>query len=238
MQATLDRVVAANPRGNAQTFWFKPERPMRYTAGQYIEMFLPHPDADNRGVKRWFTLSSSPSEDLISITTKLASDQRSSFKQALVSLEPGQTVKISDAMGDFVLPKDPTIPLLFVAGGIGVTPMRSMIQWLRDSAEQRDVTLLYAVNSLEELAFEDLFMHTPGVILKPIITNPPAEWQGLRGRLTSDMILQHLPTDPRGLIFISGPEPLVETLEKELHQKAIDKHRLVLDFFPNYTPEI
>ncbi len=63
MRVTLDHTedVALN----IKTFWWKPERPVRYTAGQFIELMLPHENSDKRGSKRWFTLSSSPSEDLL-----------------------------------------------------------------------------------------------------------------------------------------------------------------------------
>src|SRR5438128_2636442 len=123
-----------------KSFWFKPTRPVHYTAGQYIELKLPHDKPDNRGERRWFTLSSYPTEPLLSITTKFT-DPGSSFKRALLDMKQGQIINMSDPMGDFVLPKDDTIPLIFVAGGIGVTPVRSMIKWLSDKAEKRDIKL-------------------------------------------------------------------------------------------------
>ena len=55
---------------NIKTFWFVPKKPMDYIAGQFIEMTLPHDHPDERGQKHWFTLSSSPTEPLISITNK------------------------------------------------------------------------------------------------------------------------------------------------------------------------
>ena len=120
------------------TFWFTPNKPLDYTAGQFTELTLPHEAADSRGIKRWFTLSSSPTEQLLGITTKLA-EQPSSFMKSLFSLQPGDVVNFSAAMGDFVLPINKTIPLLFVVGGIGVTPLRSMMQWLKDSNQKSQI---------------------------------------------------------------------------------------------------
>ena len=130
MIATLHHVVDETPV--IRTFFFKSERPLRYVAGQFIELTLPHADPDDRGTRRWFTLSSAPSHELISITTKHA-EKPSTFKQKLWSLEPGDTVDISEPMGDFVLPKDSTQPLVWIAGGLGITPFHSIVQWLQDT---------------------------------------------------------------------------------------------------------
>src|ERR1035437_6534264 len=110
MKAVLTR--RHHESDNIISFWFEPEKPMNYLAGQFIEINLPHPSSDDRGVKRWFTLSSSPSDaPLVSITTKF-NDKSSSFKAALKNLKPGDMVDMSEPMGDFVLPKDPSIPLV------------------------------------------------------------------------------------------------------------------------------
>jgi ferredoxin-NADP reductase len=73
---------------NATTFYFEPDSPLAYTAGQYLNYTLPHPNPDDRGTRRSFTLSSFPEEPLLSLTTRL-STPRSSFKTALSELEPG-----------------------------------------------------------------------------------------------------------------------------------------------------
>ena len=218
---------------NIQTFWFKPERPVNYVAGQYIEMSLPHEGADDRGQKHWFTLSSSPSEKLVSITTKHATGRVSTFKQTLFGLEIGAKITISEPMGDFVLPKDTTIPLLFIAGGIGVTPMRSMVKWLADNNERRQIHMLYGAHALEEVAFRDVFENY-GVKFDIILSEQTADWSGRTGQLTAPLILDEAQQDDRQLIYISGPEPMVEKLEADLLAAGIEKHRLVLDFFPGY----
>src|SRR5674476_218591 len=123
---------------NIKTFWFEPDKPFHFTAGQFSELYLPHDHPDERGEKRWFTISSSPHEKLVSITTKFALERGSSFKQTLSQLKPDATVELAEAMGDFVLPVDQTRPLIFIAGGIGLTPFHSMLTWLTDTHEQRN----------------------------------------------------------------------------------------------------
>lgn len=231
MRVTLDHIEEV--ADHCFTFWFKSDQPVRYTAGQFIELILPHDNPDKRGIKRWFTLSSSPSEPLLSITTKRAPENGSSFKRTLFSLQPGSSVMMSEPMGDFVLPKDPRIPLVYIAGGIGVTPMRSMIKWLHDQQQTRSIHLLYAANSLEEVAFRDLFTNY-GNKTDIILGNPPAAWQGYSGRLDAARILEIAPNTEGQLYFISGPEPMVEALTKDLRSAGIDKRRIVGDYFPNY----
>ncbi len=232
MNATLRRTEKVAE--NIQTFWFEPDKAVDYLAGQFVEMYLPHKNADARGQKHWFTLSSSPTEEYISITTKYALGRASTFKQQLFALKPGAKVRISEPMGDFVLPKDKSIPLLFVAGGIGITPMRSMVKWLTDSKEQRDVSLIYGVKTPDELAFLDLFK-SYGIVPEILASKPNTGWPGRKGHIASGLIMDSV-THEEQLIYISGPEPMTEKLEADLLATGIEPQRLVLDFFPGYQP--
>ncbi len=216
-----------------RTFWFKTERPIRYTAGQFIELILPHKKPDKRGIKRWFTLSSSPSEEFVSITTKHAAENSSTFKETLFALQPGDSVMMSEPMGDFVLPKDKNVPLVFIAGGIGVTPMRSMIKWLHDQQEHRTLQLIYAANDIDNVAFRELF-NGYGAPTDIVLSNPPKNWKGHSGRLDAGTVMQLAPNVDKKLYYISGPEAMVEALVTGLAVQGVDKRRIVGDYFPNY----
>jgi len=219
---------------NIRTFWFKPERQMDYVAGQYTELTIKHDNPDERGEKRWFTLSSAPGHDLVSITTKYAGDDKSStFKKALFHMQPGTEVDMAEAMGDFVLPKDASIPLIFVAGGIGLTPFHSMFEWMAERDEHRNIKFIYGVRTEDEIVFQDTFRRT-GIHATIVVSEPSDAWGGERGRLSAELILGlEQPTD-NTLIYMSGPEPMVEALEKDMTEHHIDKRQLVGDFFPGY----
>ncbi len=231
MKVVLDHTRAE--ASNITTFYFKPEKPVRYTAGQFIELTVKHPRPDKRGIKHWFTLSSSPTDPLLTITTKFAGDKSSSFKRALFGLKPGTELLMSEPMGDFVLPKLIQTPLVFVAGGIGLTPFHSMLSWLVATGEQRPIKFLYGVRTEDEIIFQDTFAKA-GVYPTVIVSEPSAAWGGERGRLSTDLILGLEKPTEDSLIYVSGPEPLVESLEKDLKKAGIKKNQLVLDFFPNY----
>lgn len=218
------------------SFWFKPERPLRYIAGQFIELHLPHENVDERGDKHWFTLSSSPTDPLLSITTKFAEGKSSSFKLTLNELQPGAELNMASPMGDFVLPKDPTIPLLFVAVDIGCTPFHSIIKFLQDSNEQRDVTLLYGARNLGQVAFRETF-DKPGNKFRLVLREPPTTWKGVRGRITTQTILENITDPQKQHIYISGPESVVEKLTKELEQSSFPQTHIRTDYFPGYVSE-
>ncbi len=219
---------------NIKSFWFKPEQPIRYDAGQFIELFIPHDNPDDRGIKHWFTLSSSPTDTpLVSITTKFAAERSSTFKQALRMLQPGDELTMSDPMGDFVLPKDPTRPLLFIAAGIGVTPFHSIIKSLVDSKQQRDISIIYGARVQSEFAFQPLFEQSE-LPIQYVVSQPDDDWHGLTGTLTTEYIKTLVPDFAQRMIYMSGPEPLVEKLVEDFKKDGIPEHHLVGDYFPNY----
>lgn len=236
MKIVLDHVEKVNY--NVSTFWFKPEHKLEYTAGQFIEMYLPHNNPDERGIKHWFTLSSSPDDNLISITTKNFGDKASTFKKTLFALKPGTEIKIVEPMGDFVLPKDSSIPLVFVAGGIGLTPYHSIIQHLTTTKEKRQIQMLLAFKSAKDIIFEDLFKNYVAN-LQIVLSEPDGGWQGETGQLSADKILKLTGGHSKDKkYYISGPEPMVESLEKDMHAHKVPGSQLILDFFPNYEANL
>jgi ferredoxin-NADP reductase len=224
-----DHIVEAE---NIWTFRFKPERPVDYVAGQFTELTIPHENPDSRSVKRWFTISGAPFDGCITITTKL-SEPSSSFKSALSSLRQGAEVSFIEPMGDFVLPKDNAIPLVFVAGGIGITPFHSILTWLAENDEYRNIKLIYAVNNEDEIIFQDTFQKAD---IHPtiIVSNPSDEWGGERGKITADHILKLTEPSKDTLFYLSGPESMVETLQKDLITLDVPKTNIATDFFHNY----
>jgi ferredoxin-NADP reductase len=229
---TLDSIeIVAD---HVRTYHFLPERRIRYEAGQFIELVIPNHNPKFGELKHWFTLSSSPSEPHLSITTRFQSAHGSTYKQILGSLQPGDEALASDPMGDFVLPISKEVPLIFIVGGIGITPVRSMIKWLADTNQTRNIRLLYAATSEADIAFRDLFdKHATTTY---ILSKPSAGWQGNVGRITPENILAQAKPTRDSLLYISGPEIMVEQLTKGLIDKGISPLRIVSDYFPGYSP--
>lgn len=215
---------------NTQSFYFMPEKPVRYEAGQFIELRIP---SQQDIQKRWFTLSSSPTEQHIAITTRMSPLNHSSYKQLLHNLKPGDTLVASDPMGDFVLPLDTAIPLVFIAAGLGITPARSMVKWLIDNKQERTTQLLYAVSNPDDFAFRDLF-DTATMRTTYIATSADQTWQGHTGRLDAVRIKELTNYGNDTLMYVSGPELMVETLTKELIKSGVNPTRIISDYFLGY----
>ncbi len=189
-----------------------------YIAGQFIELKLPH-QADDRGEKRWFTLSSAPHDEYLSITTK-HSLPSSSFKKTLHDLKSGDLVGISEPMGDFVLPRDTTKPLLFVAGGIGITPFLSILSEVAHQGKTRDITLIYSATNKTE------FIHRK-LLQEQCTANFTTE------RITPDSVRAIASKLSSPTVYMSGPEPMIESLYQSLKDN-FTQSQLLTDYFPNY----
>jgi ferredoxin-NADP reductase len=216
------------------SFYFVPEEQPRHIAGQFIEFNLKHDNPDSRGIRRWFTISSAPEDKYLTITTRFFDKNSSTFKKALMKTKPGTLISFSPLEGDFVLPKDPETHLVFVAGGIGITPIHSMVDHLRRTEQKRDVTLLYGVNTVSDAIFADVFENYD-MKTTLLVSKPDKGWQGASGNVNADAIIENLPKEKPYLIYLSGPEPMVETLDKDLRYKGISNKNIKTDFFPGYN---
>jgi ferredoxin-NADP reductase len=209
-----------------QTFIFEPLGEYNWVPGQYMHLNLPHPEADDRGLERWFTVSSAPFEGHPALTTRMDGDPRSTFKDALANLEPGQEIESLDPPeGDFVLEGDG--PFLLVAGGIGVTPYHSMLAQAAHEGKMPKVHLLYG-GRVPELPFREEFDEYAAQF--PELT---VEYVIEPQQITPELIIERAGTD--AVVYVSGPEPMVEAFDEKLKALGLPENRLKNDFFPGYT---
>ncbi len=217
-------------------FVFAPPSKFAYAPGQYMEWTLGHADPDSRGNRRYFTLASSPTESNLRLGVKFY-DASSSFKQALLSLDTNSEVVASQLAGDFTLPRDPKQKCVFIAGGIGITPFRSMIKYLLDKHERRPVTLFYAGRTANELVYLDIFEKARSELgIKTIYTitdsaRVPSWWQGKVGRITPALLKEQVPDYKDSLFYISGPKSMVDGFKALLRQLNVAETHIKTDFF-------
>lgn len=217
------------------TFVFTPEEPISFQPGQYLRYVLDHPHADERGIKRYFSIASAPSERTIQLTTRFA-EKSSSFKLALRKLKPGSEIEAMGPMGDFTYPH-PEKQAVFLAGGIGITPFRSiLVELAHNNTFQAPITLLYA-NRTGDIAFRELFdkmaLEHPQFKVIYVVSDDPS-WTGEKGRINEDLIHKYVPDLQTPLFYVSGPEPMVEAMSAMLQGINIPKSQIEEDFFPGY----
>jgi ferredoxin-NADP reductase len=216
---------------------FVPERPVKFQPGQYMQFLLPHQKPDSRGTRRYFSIASAPSEGTIMLATKLP-DEPSSFKSRLKDLQKDEIILSSSLDGDFLLPKDEKIPLVLVAGGVGIAPFRSMIKELLSQNSRRDITLIYTVNEVDEIGFTEIFDEAEEKIgLKTVYVvqnNIPANWTGQTGRLNPNLVRNMVPNYENKTYFISGPDPMVRFAERMLKDMGVPRRQIKTDYFPGY----
>ncbi|MCL4367289.1 RnfABCDGE type electron transport complex subunit D [Patescibacteria group bacterium] len=221
-------------------FQFVSDQKLDFKAGQYLEWTLPHQNPDDRGNRRFFTIASSPTESAIQMGIKFY-DQSSSFKQKMLSLQKGDEIVASQLAGEFTLPKDPQQKLVFIAGGIGITPFRSMIKYLLDLKQKRSIVLFYSNNKAEDIVYEDLFLqayHQLGIKTVYTLTdlsNIPQNWWGEKGRITPQIIETEVPDYKERTFYISGPKKMVDSFKQVLSQMGLSSHQVKTDFFPGFA---
>lgn len=210
IQLVLRRKTALTP--TSLEFSFTPTRKLSFQPGQYLEVTLPHKGADDRGLRRVFSISSSPAHaQTLSISTRIP-DQPSTFKRTLAGLAEGSTITATTIAGDFVLPRDTAVPILLVAGGIGITPFASQ---LGDPAAivDRDVVLVYLVRNEEEITYRELLEQSGADVIlvsaRPV-EQLPDHWTSVIGTAIDQETLQHcVPDIARRHVYASGPPKLV-----------------------------
>lgn len=220
------------------SFVFTKPNSFTFLPGQYLEWTVPHQGVDMRGNRRYFTIASSPTESEIILGVKITPNG-SSYKKALLNLSESALVVGSQLSGDFVLPEDTAKKLVFIAGGIGVTPFRSMIRYLIDTQNKRDIVLLYTAPSEAAFVYKDVFEKAReyGMNTIYIITNEkniPPSWSGGKGYLTEEFVRSTVPDFASRLYFLSGPNNMVESYKSLLRRMGISYRHIVTDYFPGF----
>jgi len=217
--------------GSSEKLDFKP--------GQYLEWTLGYNRPDSRGNRRYFTIASSPTEENIILGTKFYPNP-STFKQKLLSLEIGDKIVASQLSGEFIMPKDKNKKLVFMAGGIGVTPFRSMAKYMLDNGEKRDITFIYSNKTIGDTAYKNIFDSVESLGWKNIyVVNDTGGGfiaPNMRaGFITKEMIVKDVPDYKERVFYISGTHGMVSMFEDTLQKLGVKKSQIKTDFFPGFV---
>ena len=227
-------------KGTKSFFW-ETEKPVNYLAGQYFYFTLPSLNyPDPRGATRHFTLSSSPTEgNLLRNTARIR--EESGFKKTLDDLEIGTLIEGEGPNGTFILDEAEPGPHVFLAGGIGITPFRSMIKYAADKNLNTQIHLIYSNSIPEEIAFraefDGLAKSWPNLKLDMTVTKPEESkepWKGLTGRIDENLIQKLVPDLGSNIFWVCGPPAMVEAMEQTLGKLNLSSGKVRSEKFTGY----
>jgi ferredoxin-NADP reductase len=214
-------------------FVFHKPRSFTFAAGQYLEWMLPHTRPDNRGIRRYFTVASAPEEDFVRLGIRFGATV-STYKSALLAMQPGDTIIASQRAGDFLLPSDSSKKLGFIAGGIGVTPFISHLESMSRSQTKNNTVLFYCNNTSLEIAYYDRLQALALVLpLRLVHILAKEKREGFEsGFLNTEMIRQKSPDYLERHWYLSGPPGMVNAYSRLLRELGVPKRQILKDFFP------
>jgi ferredoxin-NADP reductase len=211
------------------TFSFQPDQPVTWQPGQFIKYQLPLDPSDDRGESRYFTISAAPFENEIHITTRIASEHGSAFKSGLQHLQAGDQVEASEPMGEFIVDQLQA-GHVFISGGIGITPYRSILAQAAHDNQMPSIALLYA-NRNDQFVFKselDAITKAHPTLSITYLVEPQriqlADIQQATQKLQKDT----------PYYYISGPKPMVEGFKQTLIDSGIQADFIKTDYFPGY----
>ena len=207
---------------------------VRYRAGQYFYINIM---IDGKEAEHHFSFSSSPTEkDYIEFTKRITA---SDFSRALAGLKVGDWARFEGPMGSFTLPRK-QFKLAFLSGGIGITPLRSMLRYITDKDLPYDVVLLYGNPTLEEAAFraelDEMAARRRGIRVEHILSGPglPQDWRGKTGYINQAIIKELIPDFRERLFYISGPPKMVMALQEQINAFGLPGRQVRHDSFTGY----
>ena len=208
-----------------------------FSPGQYFFVTLPDVGhQDDRGLRRHITVVTSPNErGVLGFATRM---RDSAFKRSLRELPVGTEVEVEPPKGKFALPEDPSRPLVFVAGGIGITVFRSMLRYISEERLPYLVTLIYSNRDRESTAFLDelrgLEQELPGLRLILTMTQDP-RWDGESRKIDAQFLRDYLGEDLDQYTFlVAGPPAMAEAMQRTLADAGVEDGNVIAERFSGY----
>jgi len=218
-------------------FYFEKPEGFSYLPGQYAFFSIGEKGLFKKKLVRHFTLITIPEENRLGFATRMRA--ASDFKNKLKKMPIGSPVDLSEPLGNFTLPSSSDAPLVFLAGGIGITPGYSMLQSAAASGSAHRITLFYSNRNPKSTAFLEELKGLASDKIKIVATMTDdglaqAEWDGERGRVSPELIKKYVADWPEALYYTSGPLEMVKTMKKMLTDMGIPSARIKVETFTGY----
>jgi ferredoxin-NADP reductase/DMSO/TMAO reductase YedYZ heme-binding membrane subunit len=213
--------------------------PFDHVAGQYLNLVL---SIDGKRVNRSYTIASSPTQNAYcEISVKRAADGYGS-RHLHETWREGQRVKVSAPAGKFVFTGTEAERVVLIAGGIGITPMMSVVRSLTDRGWRGDIFLLFSVKAVRDIVFREELAYLqdrfPNLRVRVVVSrDPETAWDGPRGQVTRDVIAGFIPNLTRGPVLLCGPAPMMTALREILIGMGVPDSEVLQEKFVS-RPEV
>ena len=214
------------------TMEFTIEKPkgFEYRAGQFGDLVLPPSTGlDDSNNKHGFSFVSAPFEDTLRMATRMRASSR--YKQAAAKVPEGTMVKLLALWGDFTLQKNDQIPAVFLIGGIGITPVRSIIAQATHDHTNHKITLIYSNRTHAQAAYADelaqLAKANENFTFVPVYSDA-------EGFVNADTVRRHVPDIGAPRYYLAGPEVMVKAMRKLLIEVGADEDNIKTEEFEGY----
>jgi ferredoxin-NADP reductase len=236
-ETSVLEVIRRTPDIKTFRFDVRGRKGVRYRAGQYFYVTI---KIDSEEAEHHFTISSSPTETrergYLEFTKRITSSE---YSRALDRMKPGDRAKLQGPEGNFTLPRK-NRSLAFLSGGIGITPLRSMMRYAVDKGLEHDIVLVYGNNTWENIAFRDELREMAdtheNIRVEYVLSGPgfPPGWKGRKGFITKELVAEAVPDYRDRTFYVSGPIQMVLSLEEQLASIKVPKKQIRRDYFPGY----
>ena len=210
-----------------------------FTAGQAIDVTLiDPPESDGEGNTRGLSIASAPFEDTILVATRL---RNTAFKRVLKSAPLGAEVMIEGPFGNLTLHNNSARAAVFVSGGIGITPVRSILFSAAQKKLPHRIFLFFSNHTRQDAPFFDeldrLQARNPNYRFIPTMTDLTvscSNWSGETGFINSEMLARHLRNVEQAIYYLTGPSSMVAGMRTVLHEAGVDDDDIRVEEFTGY----
>jgi len=218
-------------------FHFEKPNGFAFEPGQCGDFTLPNPPQnDAEGNKRSFSLASAPYEDDLFITTRM---RDTAFKRSLKIVALGTEFDLEAPWGELTLHSDTRIPAVFLTGGIGITPVRSIVLQATHDRLAHPLFLFYSNRTPKDAAFLDELTsaqrQNPNFTLTATMTEANnTQWSGETGYIDEAMLKRHLPDLMHPIYYLTGPPEMVAAMQKLLKNAGVKETNIRAEEFSGY----
>ena len=221
------------------TFWFDTNgSDYDFRAGQHADFAFMHPPVGDEGDNlRTFSLANSPHDSgLVMIAMRM---RETGFKTALMSAALGTRFRVSRPRGSFTLHKDFARPAVFLAGGIGIAPVRSILDWATQERMPHKLYLFYSNREAVDAAFleefETLAVRNPRFTLIPTITRLTySAWRYEVGRINRQLLSRYVTGLNKPVFYVAGPSGMVTAMTSLLLSVDVSDDDMRTEEFGDY----